>query len=676
MKRSILFIALFVLAVSPFFASPASANDYKGHQMQNELTYWVEKGVIQTDAKGNVYPNRAVTRGEFASYLTRSLKLPASSVHSFKDLKANQTRTLEIQSAAAAGILSGYPDGTFKPNVQITRQQMAGMIYKAFRYLDIPVQTAPVQFKDSKNISPNFVNAVSSASRLNIIRGDQGYFKPTSNATIAHASAFLYRMSAVADRGGEALPAPKPTPVPPASNVPPKVHKVSSISNSQLAIQDSFDSYEEALYAFNASSVIQAISIDNRVIKMKSGQVFAAENPKQYTSLYSDTAFKNEVTYVQKGFELDYIGSSKERVIVDVGGYTYYAKHAEVELVPEQLSQGASYYSVTLDGQLVHRPYYRTYDAKTKRYTGRYADYTVGPASPEMKRGQTYTSNDGVHFKEKGSGKVITYYPYFQFQSVRQPTSYSGKDLDRFILSALDGREKTGIARYKNAKKKSKLAGLGSYMKSMEATHQVNAMFILAAAIHESDYGMSANAQNKNNLFGIRVFDSSPEKGEVYKTPARSIDAFITRYINLNYANPFGLYANGAAPGNKALGFNMKYASDPFWGSKIAGHMWRIDNYLGKKDADKAKLALLTYEGSDGINVRTSPVIGNNILFTYKTKHPGERQAFGYPVVIVSSTTGSDGYIWHQVRTDTNPSFAKPAQLTGWVRSDLVKLIP
>ena len=55
----------------------ASANDFTGHQMQEELTFWVDKGVIQKDAKGNVYPNRAVTRGEFASYLARSLELPA-----------------------------------------------------------------------------------------------------------------------------------------------------------------------------------------------------------------------------------------------------------------------------------------------------------------------------------------------------------------------------------------------------------------------------------------------------------------------------------------------------------------------------------------------------------------------------------------------------------------------
>src|SRR5699024_2280701 len=252
------------------------------------------------DAKGNVYPNRAVTRGEFASYLARSLELPTSTRYTFNDLKVNHSRTIEIQNAAGAGILAGYPDGSFKANQQITRQQMAGMIFKAFRFLEIPIKSTTVQFKDSKKISSNFVPAVSAASSLNIIRGDQGYFKPTSNATIAHASAFLFRMFAVADGKGSTRP---PTNVGGTEN--PKVHKVSSISNSQLNVTDeSYITFEDALAAYNASSIVQTISVNNKIIKMKSGQAFASENPKQYTSLYSDTSLKNEVTYVQKGYEL------------------------------------------------------------------------------------------------------------------------------------------------------------------------------------------------------------------------------------------------------------------------------------------------------------------------------------------------------------------------------------
>ena len=86
---------------------------------------------------------------------------------------------------------------------KITRQQMAGMMYKAMRYMNLPEQKSDFRFKDSKKISANFVNPVAVAHKLNIIRGDHRkdgvYFNPQDNATIAHASAFLFRLFAAAE---------------------------------------------------------------------------------------------------------------------------------------------------------------------------------------------------------------------------------------------------------------------------------------------------------------------------------------------------------------------------------------------------------------------------------------------------------------------------------------------
>ena len=176
--------------------------------METELRYWIQKDVIRTDSKFN--PNKAVTRGEFASYLARALELPTSTKYTFKDLKANSGLTIEIQNAAGAGLLSGYPDGTFKPNEKITRQQMAGMIYKAFRYMDLPIQKTNFTFKDTHQISPNFRDAVSASQYLGIIRGDHQkngvYFKPKDSATIAHAAAFLFRMTAAAEQLKPSVP--------------------------------------------------------------------------------------------------------------------------------------------------------------------------------------------------------------------------------------------------------------------------------------------------------------------------------------------------------------------------------------------------------------------------------------------------------------------------------------
>ncbi|MEK5071607.1 S-layer homology domain-containing protein [Sporosarcina sp. FSL K6-1508] len=668
MKKLITFTLLTLLMFSPFFQLEAQASDIKGHQMESDLNYWIGKGVIKADAKGNYNPNKAVTRGEFASYIARALKLPVSTKYTFKDLKSNTSLTIEIQNAAGAGILSGYPDGTFKAGEKITRQQMAGMMYKAMRYMELPVQKTTLKFKDSKKISANFIDAVSTAVNLNIIRGDHRkdgvYFNPKDNATIAHASAFLFRLFAAADVLKPTEPNKPSVPdTPSIPDVDPEVYKVSAISGGQVVPTTAlYKNYEDALAVYNASSSIRAIEKNNKIIKMKSGRAFGSENPKQYTSLYSDSTLRTEVTYIQKGYEMKYIGSSAEHVILELGGLTFYAKLGEVDLVPTELVTGYSFYEVGSDGVLYHD----TYNNLTKTR----GVYSIGPAAPSMKNGKKYTSLDGVHFDEVGAKNTITHYPYFQFQSVRQPSSYSGAELDSFITEILKDRQKTGIARYKDAPTKSKLIGLGNYLKTIEETHRVNALFILATAIHESDYGISGNAQTKNNIFGIKVFDSSPDLGEIYARPENSIDAFVTRYANLNYANPLGAHSFGAVPGNKLVGFNVKYASDPYWGSKVAGHMWRIDTFLGKKDYQKADLARTIYVGPAGVNVRTDPDPLSTKLFTYKQKDPGLNAAFGYPLVIVGETVGSDGFKWYKVLADSNP----PAE-HGWIRSDLVERI-
>lgn len=668
MKKLVTFTLLTLLLFSPLFQTKALASDVNGHQMETELNYWIAKGVIQADAKGKYNPNKAVTRGEFASYIARALDLPTSTKHTFKDLKANTNLTIEIQNAAGAGILSGYPDGTFKANDKITRQHMAGMMYKALRYMELPVDTKAFKFKDSKKITANFVDAVSASVNLNIIRGDHRkdgvYFNPRDNATIAHASAFLFRMFAAAEDLKPTVPNKPSEPTEPSvPGVNPEVYKVSTISGGQVSPTTAiYKTYEDALAAYNASSSIRVIEKNNKIINMKAGRAFGAENPKQFTTLYRDSALRTEVTYVQKGREMKYIGSGPDHVILEIAGSTLYAKPSEVDLIPTELVTGYDFYEIGQDGLLHHS----TYDQLTKSR----GVYSVGPASSAMQVGKKYTSFDGVHFNDVVTNKTITYYPYFQFQSVRQPTSYSGEELDRYISEILKDRKNTGIARYKDAPTKSKLIGLGTYLKTMEETHRVNAMFILATAIHESDYGVSANAQTKNNLFGIQVFDSTPEAGAIYLRPENSVDAFITRYINLNYANPLGAHSNGAAPGNKAVGFNMKYASDPNWGSKIAGHMWRIDAFLGQRDHKQADLGRIIYNGPVGVNVRTNPDPLSEKLFSYKPKDPGYNAAFGYPLIIIGDTVGSDGETWYNVLSDANP----PADY-GWIRSDLVERV-
>ena len=386
MKKLATFTLVTLLLFAPLFQTEVFASDVNGHQMESELNYWIAKGVIQADAKGKFNPNKAVTRGEFASYIARALELPASTKYKFKDLKANTSLTIEIQNAAGAGILSGYPDGTFKANDKITRQHMAGMMYKALRYMELPADTTVFKFKDSNKITANFVDAVSASVNLNIIRGDHRkdgvYFNPKDNATIAHASAFLFRMFAAADVLKPTVPSePNKPSEPSVPSVDPEVYKVSTISNGQLNSTTAiYKTYEDALAAYNASSSIRAIVKNNKVVNIKDGRAFGSENTRQVTTLYRDSTLRNEVTYIQKGREMKYISSSPEHVIVELAGATFYAKASEVDLIPTELVTGYDFYEVGQDGLLYHS----TYNQLTKVR----GVYFIGQAPSAMQKGK------------------------------------------------------------------------------------------------------------------------------------------------------------------------------------------------------------------------------------------------------------------------------------------------
>ena len=86
----------------------------------------------------------------------------------------------------------------------------------------------------------------------------------------------------------------------------------------------------------------------------------------------------------------------------------------------------------------------------------------------------------------------------------------------------------------------------------------------------------SARALEKNNLFGLKAYDSHENSGEIFATPKDSIIDFAKNYLSRGYVDPAHpyIYAGGFL-GNKNKGVNVQYASDPFWGEKAASYAYK-----------------------------------------------------------------------------------------------------
>ncbi|MBV9099676.1 MAG: glucosaminidase domain-containing protein [Candidatus Dormibacteraeota bacterium] len=110
------------------------------------------------------------------------------------------------------------------------------------------------------------------------------------------------------------------------------------------------------------------------------------------------------------------------------------------------------------------------------------------------------------------------------------------------------------------------LAGLGDSFMHAEQQFHVSARYFVAHAILESDWGTSAIAQDKHNLFGFNADDANPY-GDATSFP--SFDACIqavARFVATNYLSSSGPFYHGPT----LRGMNVDYASDPGWAAKIA----------------------------------------------------------------------------------------------------------
>ncbi|WP_040287512.1 S-layer homology domain-containing protein [Sporosarcina koreensis] len=685
-----------LLLISLFIpATKAHADELSGRTLEKELREMIDKGILSGYDDGTYRPTEQVSRGQFAAFIARALKLPEAA-GSFQDVPKNSKLAKDIYRVQQAGIMGGYSGGIFKPDAPITREQVSLTMMNVLNYSEMVLQETRIDFTDVKEFqSSGSIRAAYYNIRYGIISGIPNKdgsmrFEPKSNATREQAAAFISRyLKAVDAYEPPSLPSipetPEQPPVPedPKDPVPPtpeppvvtKDYYLATISNGKLVKQSKgYKEYLDAANEFNSDKSIQAMYRGNEIIRVRSGFAFGDNTSKagavENTIVYFDKDFKKKATYIQQGREMKYLGSNDQYINVQVGATEGYVKHSETDLIPIQLVTDRDHYTVSQWGTLTHH----TYNYMTKKS----ASYYVQLAPDFLKKNGTYYSPDGVHFYDTNQRFTGTFLPYFQFLSARSTTSYTGAELDTLINKVLKDREKHG-GRYKDAATKSKLVGLGKEFKKLEDDYNVNALLILSLAVHEGDYGMSQTAQTCNNLFGLYKYDSltklCPDKG-TFKKPGDSAVALVKDFLNPNYMDPANKLdrAQGAAFGNKTTGFNVNYASDPTWGAKAGAHMYELDKAAGGKDYGRYKQFAFT-KLEVPTNVRTAPSTNAPILFKYTSRYNGIYQktsnglSLGYPLTVIRSVTGDDGKTWYEVFSDD----AKAK--SGYISSDVVTIV-
>ncbi len=616
------FIAMLVLVLAFAMVIPQSfvsaGDDITGHYFENEIRQLEALKIMEGDGKGTFYPDAQISRAEFAALVVRSLNLDTAQVASntfssaavtaseivFSDVPSGKWFYEPVYSAVELGIVKGYGD-LFMPEKKISREEMAMMMIRALDTKAIISEPATITYDDEDQIQAIFLDAVKRLANLEIMKGKgENKFAPKDATKRGEAAAVLSRMLNI------------------ISPPPSLDYSVATLdSNGEPTIIKEYETFNEA----KASLVDQQVIMQgNAIAYMKAGMAVT----NKFTIIHNNAQLSDSGrTYIPTGTELMYFDSNEESVEIQLGNNKGFVSRDNVNLIPTSLIKGRSFYTVA-NGELSHS----IFNPMTNKYTTVNA---IAKAPVFLQPGTQYHSWNGTHFYQTNGTFAGESYQYFQHLPLHSQSTYTAEELDRFLLEKYPDTFKAKFP-------VSPLAGTGIAFKEVEAEFGVNALYLMAHAIHESAWGTSAIAQDKKNLFGMKAVDGNAyESAKTYESFKASIQDSAS-YVAASYHSAKGAYYYGAVLGHKSVGMNVKYASDAYWGELIAAHMYRADQYLGSKEYGLHKIAISNIAS---LNIRSSYGTTNPIIY--------EMRISGIPM-IYTETSQYNGALWYRIISDSN----------------------
>ncbi|MBW3621134.1 MAG: S-layer homology domain-containing protein [Actinobacteria bacterium] len=145
-------------------------------------------GVTAGCGGGRYCPGDRVTRAQMATFLTRAFELEAGEPVAFSDVPHAHAHADGIAAAVAAGLASGYPDGSFRPEQILNREQMAAMLQRGLQL----EEEDGLRYADTA--ASAYRGAINALSTAEITGGcDEFRFCPIDAVNRAQMASFLAR---------------------------------------------------------------------------------------------------------------------------------------------------------------------------------------------------------------------------------------------------------------------------------------------------------------------------------------------------------------------------------------------------------------------------------------------------------------------------------------------------
>jgi hypothetical protein len=195
-KKTIAIILCLVLATSSLaFAdeialTSAPTKDYAGHWAEGTIQKWMDAGKISGYSDGSYKPDNNITRAEFVKLVNGTIDFNKKATVAYKDVTTADWFYDYVGIAQEIGYISGYSKDSFGPNDYITREQAASILAR-IQYLNGNVAAAE-KFSDKAKVSSWAAESVGAAFDAGFITGyNDGTFRPSNKLTRAEALTML-----------------------------------------------------------------------------------------------------------------------------------------------------------------------------------------------------------------------------------------------------------------------------------------------------------------------------------------------------------------------------------------------------------------------------------------------------------------------------------------------------
>lgn len=167
-------------------------NDIGGHFAYDAILSLNRKGIISGYTDGSFRPNEGITRAEAARIITSAFGISPENGDGFGDVSDGDWFCGYVYALASRGLVFGA-DGYFKPNDYIKREDMVVILSRTLAYFGNAIE-GEYEFADSRSISSYAKESVNAFAAKDIIKGDGKNFYPLNRITRGETAVIVNKL--------------------------------------------------------------------------------------------------------------------------------------------------------------------------------------------------------------------------------------------------------------------------------------------------------------------------------------------------------------------------------------------------------------------------------------------------------------------------------------------------